>query len=146
MNEQEFKVFGENEVLKNCKINIVKVNEQGVEKKETLLCNGKQYSIKTEDEVGAIYTVYFSYNDSLVNIIKYENILRGTNEEINNFYITKNQSAVLAKLIGKKNNLKIGKGHQVVLMPIVDYFKEQKIESEQDQIRIRILFLDNYLK
>ena len=46
MNKQYFKVIGEESLLKDCKINIVKNTETGFKTKETLLLNGNLNEVK----------------------------------------------------------------------------------------------------
>ena len=74
MNEQNFKVFGDESLLKDCKINIVNKTESENKIIESLLYKGKIQEIPINNETGEFYKIYVSYNDDLITTIEFENI------------------------------------------------------------------------
>ena len=137
MDKQKFKVFGEESLLKDCKINIINLTgvKQGIV--ETLLYKGKIKEISIDDEVGEVYRVYVSYNDSLVTTIKFEDILRNMkNPPDIAFVIQKNDNGFIG-IKGTAEGLSI-------LTPIDDYFKKNKIDNEETKNKEKKLFFDYY--
>ena len=144
MNKQYFKVIGEESLLKDCKINIVKNTETGFETKETLLLNGNLNEVKSLEE-DFYYNIYLSYKDSLVNKLDYENIMGGENNQINHFYLYKDKDIIFFKFVGKEDFLKsIVERPKNVLIPIENYFKLNKIDNEETKNKERKLFFEYY--
>jgi uncharacterized radical SAM superfamily protein len=143
MDKQNFKVFGDQSLLKDCKINIVKNTETGFETKETLLLNGNLNEVKSlEDDF--FYKIYISYKDSLVNKFDYDNIMGGEDNQINHFYIYKNKDIISLKFVGDERFLKTGYGFDVLLISLEDYFKKNKIDNEESKNKEKKLFFDYY--
>lgn len=146
MDKQDFKVYGDTLLLKECKINIIKINESGVATKQTLLYNGKQFLVESESEIAEAYTVYFSYKDSLINVLKYENIFRNTNDQVNHFYFAKNKGTISVKFVGRRDDLKNKQGFTTTLIPFDEYQKRNTIDEQKDKEEIKQLFFTLYKK
>ncbi len=130
MSKQDFKVFGDEKLLKNCKVNIVKIDASGTETKKTLLFSGRSQNVKSETETGVIYWVYISYKDSLVNRFEFENIMRNANDYINHIYIEEIDSEIDFKYVGREKDLTDNKGYHQILIPLERYFDGNKIEEK----------------
>lgn len=137
MNEQNFKVFGDESLLKDCKINIVNKTESENKIIESLLYKGKIQEIPINNETGEFYKIYVSYNDDLITTIEFENILRNMkNPPDISFTIQKNNNG----FIGIKETAK----DFSVLLPIEDYFKLNKIDNEESKNKEKKLFFEYY--
>ncbi len=129
MNKEDFKVFGEEVILKDCKINIKKSYAENNNKTETVFFNGKLRNIEPDNY--AVYSIYLSFKDSLVNVIHMENVFYGASDQINHFYIDKKQNMISVLFVGRESEIKSKKGFQKILIPIDDYFKTQNITDEK---------------
>lgn len=149
MNEYQdnFKIFGDESLLKEIKLNVIKTSEAGLEKKETLIFNERKYIVKAENETGFIYKIYVSYKDSLVKVMQYENILKGEENQINHFYFYKNRDVISFKFVGSKEFLpELDVSPEYILVPLNDYFIEEKINTEELKNNEKTLFFDYYNK
>lgn len=154
--KQNLKVIGEKSLLKDCKINVSRYTQigydnttskySGTEELKTLLFNGNSYEVKSlEDD--SVYTIYFSYKDSLVNVFKYENIMGGEENQINHFYIYKNKDVVYFKFVGVKEFLKEMEDRPIqILIPLEKYFKQKQISTKELKNIEKKLFFDFYGK
>jgi hypothetical protein len=142
MEKKDFKVFGDEALLKDCKINIYKIKE-GSEKMESLLFDTKLYDVtSTNDDIK--YIIYLSYKDLIVGKINYENILKGEENQINHFYISKNKEIVSVKFVGKEEFLKSNDGFVEVLIPINEYLGINNIHDEKLILKEKNIFFDYY--
>jgi hypothetical protein len=145
MDKHNFKVFGEESLLKDCKINVYKSSEN-LQRTETLLFKGNQYEVKSS-ESDIRYIVYVSYKDSLVNTIDYENIMGGEENQINHFYIQKNKDVIVVKFVGLEELLQEVEDRPIdVLIPVDEFFGKKKINSEELKNKEKKLFFDFYGK
>jgi len=148
MNDSNFKIFGDQNLLKDIKINIVETRETretretGEKKVNTLLFLGKKSTIEAETETSVLYTVYVSYKDSLVNSLKFENIMRNSNTYINHLYISKKDDSIILTYIGRES--KINEGVNIVLLPKKEFFRNNNIEKQEEMKDYENLFFDNY--
>ena len=140
MSNQKFKVFGDEVLLKDCKINIFTTDETGFKKANTLLYNGKIFDVKSSEEMGEVYTIYVSYKDSLVNTLEFENIFRNAKDQVNNFYIDKNKNIITIKFIGRESDLKNGQGSEAIFIPWEDYLKTNSIAKEKIKENKEVFF------
>lgn len=140
-----FEIFGEDALFKNIKVNIIKNREDGVEKKQTLLFNGKQFSVKEENETAYFYRIYLSYKDSLVSVLEYENILRGDKNQINQIYLFKEKDGISFKFIGSKEFLPdIDNRPAERFITLEQYFLQKNINTVEGKSKVRELFFDFY--
>lgn len=149
MNEHKdnFEIFGEESLLKDIKLNVVKRSEIGLKKKETLIFNGEKYIVEEENETGFVYKIYVSYKDSLVNAMEYDNIMRGDDNQINHFYLYKNKDIVYFKFVGVKKNLQEMEDRPIhSLIPVDEYFMQKRICNEDSISKEKKLFFDFYGK
>lgn len=149
MNEcqDNFEIFGDESLLKEIKLNVIKTSETGLEKKETLIFNGKKYIVRAENETGFVYKIYASYKDSLVKVMQYENILKGEENQINHFYFYKNKDIISFKFVGNKEFLPmINESPEYILVPLNKYFIEEEIQTEELKKNEKALFFDFYNK
>lgn len=142
MNEQTFKVFGKEDILKNTKINIIKIDDRGTKTENTLLFLGKEYDINAETEVGATYELYVSYKDSLVNILKFENVMRNANDHINHIYLNEENNSINVIYIGRESDVDKHHGFMKTLMPINDFYKANNISDDKTIEKYSQLFFD----
>lgn len=142
MENENFIVFGDENLLKNCKINISKIYSSNKQKTETLLFNGKTNNIKTD--LDAVYKMYFSYNDTLVSTLKMENIFYGASDQINHFYIQKKEDAITVMFVGREADLKKGQGFKTILIPLDEYFKTENIFEDKLKTELKDLFFNEY--
>ena len=115
MDKQYFKVFGDESLLKDCKINVSTYRQISynpttskyisTEELKTVLFNGKFCEIESLEDDN-IYTFYFSYKDTLVSKECVENIYYGASDRISHFYITKIDGVVSVLLLVEKVKLK----------------------------------------
>lgn len=140
-----FEIFGEDALLKNIKVNIIKNREDDVEKKQTLLFNGKQFSVQEENETAYFYRIYLSYKDSLVSVLEYENILRGDKNQINQVYLFKEKDGISFKFIGSKEFLPdIDNRPAEQFITLEQYFLQKNINTVEGKSKVRELFFDFY--
>ncbi len=144
MDNQNFKLFGNEELLTNSKINIVKIDESGNKNVQTLLFLGKQKNVIVETEVGVVYNVYVSYNDSVFNVLKFENVMRNANDHINHLYMTKENNSIYINYVGREAEIENKKGFGVFLLPKAEYFKLNNIENDDEKKKQNELFSSEY--
>lgn len=144
MENSNFEIYGNEELIKHSKINIVKIDDNGNERQQTLLFFGKTNIIKAETEVGATYKVYISYKDSLVNVLQFENVMRYANDHINRFYMIREKDYISVLYIGRKANLNNKEGFRVFLIPTKDFFKLNAIEDKEDKNKYKKLFFTKF--
>ena len=153
MDKQYFKVFGDESLLKDCKINVSTYRQISynpttskyisTEELNTVLFNGKFCEIESLEDDN-IYTFYFSYKDTLVSKECVENIYYGASDRISHFYITKIDGVVSVLFVGREGEIKKKRGLETVLIPVEDYFKKNKIENEEIISKEKKLFFDSY--
>lgn len=146
MDGQYFKVFGEKSILKDCKINIYRVDENGNKKEITLLNNGVLFKIKSETDMAEDYKVYISYRDRLINTLEFENVFRNANDQINHFYIDKKNEIISITFIGREVEIENKQGFTTILVPVDEYFEQKRISSEDLKDKEKKLFFDFYAK
>lgn len=142
MNEQTFKVFGKENIVKNTKINIIKTDDRGAKTENTLLFLGKEYDINAETEVGTNYKIYVSYKDSLVNILKFENIMRNANDHINHIYLNEENNNINVIYIGRESDVAKHHGFMKTLIPKNDFYKANDISDDKMIEKYNQLFFD----
>lgn len=143
MKEKEFMVFGDKELLKNCKINVQKTDELGNKKTESLLYNGLINKVYFASN-STIYKVYLSYNDSLFTSITYENILKNSDDEINHFYLEKKKEVIGTKFIGQKKDLKNAEGIVILFTSLQAYYDKENITDDKIKKEVKEYFLNQY--
>jgi hypothetical protein len=144
MNHQEFNVFGDKELLNNCKINVFTTDETGATKQMTLLENGLTNSVPYEIEIAEMHSLYISYQKTKVNVLKFENVFRKANDQISNLYLTKKDDVITIIFVGREAEIPIQKGFKTVLLPIDDYFKKQNITDSKEVEEQKQLFFGTY--
>lgn len=142
MDKQYFQVFGKEELLKNTKINLLKIDDQGHKSTSTILCNGKLNKIDAENEAAFIYEFYISYNDSHVQILKMENIFRNASDEVNQLYLEKKDNNIFVKFIGREADLKVNEGFQKKLILKDEYYKLNHIQEDEELKKNNQLFFE----
>jgi hypothetical protein len=153
INEQNFKVFGEESLLKDCKINISTYKQigydnitskyTGTEELKTLLFNGNSNIVESSEE-DSFYTIYFSYKDSLVNKIVMENVFYGASDRIAHLYINKVNGTISMLFIGREAEIETKQGFETILVPLDDYFRLNKINKDELKNKEKKLFFDFY--
>jgi hypothetical protein len=153
MNEQKFKVFGDESLLKDCKINVSTYRQisynpttslyTSTEELKTVLFNGEFFEIESLEDDN-IYTFYFSYKDSLINKRRIENVYYGASDRISHFYISKTDGVIAILFVGREAEIKKKQGFGTFLIPVEDYFKKNKIDNEESRNKEKKLFFDYY--
>lgn len=143
MTNKEFNVFGDKELLKDCRINIVTTDELGNLKKESLLINGQLNKVFVT-KTSAIYSIYFSYKDSLYASIDYENIMKGRDDEVNNFYLEQKKEVVGVKFISSRSDLKDFSGEVTLFTTLLDYYDKHGIKDDLEEKEIKEYFMNTY--
>ncbi len=141
MEKQNFKVFGEESLLKECKINISIDNE--IKELKTILFNENNYQVEFSEN-DSFYTLYFSHKDTHINKIEIENVFYGASDRISNIYITKTGDLITVLFIGREAEIKTKQGFETVLIPIENYYKLNKIINEEAKSKEKKLFFDYY--
>lgn len=139
MDNEYFQVFGKNELLEKCKINLVKIDEVGNESIHNILCNGKLNQIKAENESASIYKFYFSYNDNYIELLNTENIFRNASDKVNNLYIEEKDSIIYIKFVGRKSDIGKDDIFRKALIDKEKYYEANSI-SHSDLSQINSLF------
>ncbi len=143
MTNKQFNVFGDKELLKECKINVFKSDDMSNTKKESLLVNGNINKVFAVDN-STIYTIYLSYKDSLYASVDYENILKGHDDEINHFYLEQKKEAVGVKFIGRKSDLKDFYGSVTLFSNLSEYYEKHGITDDKEKREIKEYFNNTY--
>ncbi len=143
MKNENFNIYGDEELLKNSKINIVEIDDLGNEKTKTLLFLGNKKIVEPKTETSAIYKVYISYKDSLVNVLKFENIMRNANDHINYLYLNKENDLIMLRYVGRESEIETKKGFGIFLLTKEEYYKVNNIEKE-DVKKNNELFFSEY--
>ena len=141
MDKQNFKVFGDQSLLKDCKINICKLYKNRTIT-ETIFYNGKT-KFSTPDN-NALYLIYFSYKDSLVNKKRIENVFYGANDQVNHFYINENEGVISILFVGREAEIKTKQGFLTILIPQEKFFQQNNIDTVESINKEKKLFFDNY--
>ena len=144
MNKQNFKVFGEDDLLRNTKINIVETGETGEKIEKTFLFKGEKYDVEAEVETGGVYEVYVSYKDSLVNVLKFENVMRNANDYINHLYLTNTDNKINILYVGRESDIAKKKGFNVFLIALDEYYKIHDITSDNEIKENNILLFEKF--
>ncbi len=144
MDNQEFKVFGDAELLNNTKITIVEVGDFDSEKIRTLLFFGRRMKLKPETEVGVVYKIYISYKDSVVNVLKFDNVMRNANDHINHLYLEKEKDIINIIYVGRESEIRSKKGFYKILIPVEDFYKQEGIIKNEDKEKAKKLLFDIY--
>lgn len=144
MDQTEFKVYGNKELLDYSKINIYQQDENGKKQTETLFYLGELKEFKPNDEIAVFYEVYISYKDSLVNTLKFENVMRNANDHVNHIYIQKENDEISVIYIGRESEIETQKGFRTVLIPLNKYLELNHITSEKDKESTKNKFYDMF--
>jgi hypothetical protein len=89
--EPQFKIFGDNKILAKMKINIEMIKDGNIVEMKSLLFYGNIYDINNKNVLR--YHIYFSYNDSLIGNLEFDNFhgkIKGTPR--NDIYIRQGDS------------------------------------------------------
>jgi len=129
--DKRFKVFGEENLLQDCQINLFTFSVTGDKEENTLLNNGKFNQFESKFETPLSYKVYISYKDKHVNVLEFQNKNYGAIDQINHLYVNKKDGVILIMFIGREANIEEKRGLTVALVPIDDYFKSKNITDEK---------------
>ena len=146
--EPEFKIYGDEDLLKDIKINIKFTRdhyENGLESKlVTALYKGKRY--KVQGEYTFIYTFYLSYKDSLVTVREMENIMQYADGYINHLYIKKDEKdQIYLFYVGMEANIKKGWGFSTPpIMSLQKFFEKENITHKEEQEKYKNYFFNFY--
>ena len=144
MSNQNFKIIGDDELLKNCKITIVKTDENGVSLKKSLLFKGEVFDVVSESEIAEIYDIYVSYKDSLVNQLNFENVFRNVDDRICNLYLNKKDEQFFVKFVGREIDLKNNQGFLKPLISLKDFLNVNKIVEDSARSKVEENFFSFY--
>jgi hypothetical protein len=143
--EPRFKLFGDKDTLKDMKIN-VKAGVQGEKvPMKTLLHNGKRIKVQYQDADD--YSIYFSYLDSFVGKIYFDNINQWADDFIHHVYVNKDNDTIYVLHIGRKSHTKRlleFKSERTSVIPLNQYFAEKGITVKDEQELEKQKFFDFY--
>jgi hypothetical protein len=144
MDNQYFRIIGSEELLKHCQVNLLKIDERGRETLQTILCKGKLNQVKAENEIGCIYIFYVSYKDSMVNVLKIENIMRNANDHIDYLYLSKERDLIRFQYVGRESEIETKRGFGVFLLPKKEFYKINNIQDKNEIETKELLFFEYY--
>ncbi|MCG8894619.1 hypothetical protein G1K97_13050 [Tenacibaculum finnmarkense] len=129
------------------KINMLSVKDvkypNSASKIETLLFEGEKYNVQNNDVMS--YEVYFSYKDSLVGVLKFENIMKWANDYINHLYVYKGEDGIYLQYIGREAEIKDKKGFvSLPAMSINEFYEKEKIVSKVKKEQVERFFKSFY--
>lgn len=112
-------------------------------KTETLLEQGKRYHIQYE--YAYMHKVYFSYRDSLVGILEFENIYQWANDYINHIYVDKINDTLSIQYIGRESEIDERKGFKSTpAIPLKEYIKSKGITEKDRKAEFKKRFFEFY--
>lgn len=120
MKENKFIISGDTELLKNSKICIVKTSETGKKKIGSALYLNEQELIIVNNDIAEYYKIYVSFKDSLVTVLKFENINRNIAKEDITLIMEKDKNGLVGIRNGHSSSIKI-------LIPLEEYLKKENI-------------------
>jgi len=149
MNNPDFKIFGDKELLKDCKINLKLGFQKYKDGKyddiylyKTILNKGeiKEFPYEDYDYID----IYVSKNDSLVSVLRFENIMRNANDYINHLYLKKEHNLIKILYVGRESGIKNEQGIHKILIPLEDFYKQENIKKNEEKEITKKLFFNNY--
>lgn len=145
--EPKFELYGDAVLLQNMKINMLSIKDvkypNSASKIETLLFEGEKYNVQNNDVMS--YEVYFSYKDSLVGVLKFENIMKWANDYINHLYVYKDEGGIYLQYIGRETEIKDKKGFiSLPAMSINEFHEKEKIVSKVKKEQVERFFKSFY--
>lgn len=142
----EFKIYGDEALLKDIKINIKFIRKQYDRDDEaklvTALYEGKRY--KVQERYADSYIFYLSYKDSLVTMFETENLMQHANDYINHLYVKKDeQGQIYLFYVGTETHIKNGWGLKTPsVIPLHQFFKKENITDKEEQEKYKSYFFD----
>ena len=141
MGKREFKVFGDKELLRECNINLQFLFQDYQEGKyhytyirKTILHQGIIREVPYEDF--DLIEIYVSCKGSMVNVCKFENILRNMKEPPDIVLILEKNNK--GDFIIKCDDL------ELILIPKEEFYKVNNIEKEKEIQKYNQLFFNEY--
>lgn len=141
MDKREIKVLGDKELLKECDVNLQFLFQDYQEGKyhytyicKTILHRGIIRAVPYEDF--DLIEIYVSRKGSMVNVFKFENLLRNMKEPSDIVLILEknNKGDVIIKCYGL----------ELILIPKEEFYKVNNIENEEEIKRYDQLFFNEY--
>ncbi|WP_144283268.1 hypothetical protein [Chryseobacterium echinoideorum] len=147
MNENNFEVIGNNELLKDVKVNCtftIYKNENITYETKTLLYNGESIVIPY-DESYSFYEFHISYKDNFVESFRMENIFRNAYDQINHLYLERNKNdEILFWFVGRKADVGSNDVYKKILIPKDIYMKKNLIITKEDLKKYNNRFYSRY--
>lgn len=146
--DPEFKIYGDEDLLKDIKINIKFIREyyqrDNESKLVTALYKGKRY--KVQEEYADTYIFYLSYKDSLVAMVEDENIMQYADGYINHLYVKKDENdQIYLFYVGMEADIKRGWGLKTPpVIPLHQFFEKEKITAPSEQEKYTKYFFNFY--
>ena len=146
----QFEVYGNENLLKDMKITmkIIKQNKADIhghgncsDKIETLFYNGKNFHV--DIEFAMYYKIYFSYKNTHVGVLKFENISQWLNGYINHIEVKQYDNLIGVKYYGLKS-MKDDELSVEYLVPIKEFFEKHNIDEVGLEEKLKHRFLDYY--
>lgn len=145
--EPEFKVYGDTKIIQDVKINLAITRQGEYPNNEsaiiTLYDKGKKYTPQIKNALA--YKVYFSYKESYVTVLKFENVMQWANDYINHLYIYKENDAIYIQYIGRNSDIDPRKGFKSLpLISLNDFYEKENIITEKQKEETRNIFFKFY--
>jgi len=145
--EPDFKVIGDTSILQDVKINLEIIRQEEYPNNEsaivTLYNKGKSY--RPEIENAYKYKVYFSYKNSSVTVLKFENVMQWANDYINHLYVFKENEVIYIQYIGRKSEIEKRKGFKSTpAISLQDFYEKENITKEEEKQQVNDIFFKFY--
>ncbi len=144
MKDQYFEVHGDTNLLKAVTINIYSITEDNHSSVKSLLYNGVVGKIKAVTEIACVYTLFISNQDSLVNTLKFENVMRNAKDPVNQIYLSEENDEIFISYVGRESDIEERKGFKTRLIPLDLYFEQNNITKESDKTEMKEKFFDKF--
>ena len=120
MKENKFIISGNEDLLANSKICIVKNSETGTKEVKSLLYLNKHHLVSVNNDIAEYYNIYVSFNDSIVTVLKFENINRNISKDDINLEMEKDDDG----------NVGIKNSYAKSLTPLIPFEEYYRLKND----------------
>lgn len=135
MKNSDFKVIGNEEIIKDIKINVQKGYKNDTI--ENLISNNKINNIESSED--GIYIFYISYKGLVINKVV-DDVFYGVSDPAHIFNVEEKDKQIIITYIGRESDVESKKGYKVILLPKEQYFKINNISDSEEIKKTEILF------
>ncbi|MCX2765084.1 hypothetical protein OQJ66_20035 [Aquimarina muelleri] len=143
--EPKFKVFGESEVLKNIKINLHLTRQTNPEEEIFFTLLDKGFLSNVDTQYTFFYKIYFSYKDSSVAVLEFDNIDNKSSDYINHLYISKKNDSLYVQYIGRESQIEDKDTYKKSpMLSLKDWFQKEGVTSQEMKEFYQNMFFEYY--